>query len=635
VPAKAGWRESRYRLAVLRSVPAVRLAWSLRACHPLLVRDVDPTQPLALAGRRRTSTVSAATREALVGVFALAIGIGAAALVVGSDREPAPTWASAALAPLVGWAYIGSGLLAWRHRPDTWLGPVMVFIGFAWFVTFLADSDDALVFTLGTALQNIYLLGFVYLVLSFPSGRLRGRLEHVLFLVAIVLTIVVELAYLLFVDSTVFCSGCPENALQVVRNNELGEAILQSQRAAGLVFSLFTAALLVDRWRRASPPQRRAVSPLVWTGGAMFGVLALSIANDIVGEPLSPLPTWTRSFVFAAIPVAVLAVMLQRRLARGAVAGLVVELRSGATSVDLREALGRALGDVSLELAYWLPSQDRYVDSDGLPVQLPEGEAGRIATIVERDGEPVAALLHDEALRENPELVDSVCAAAALTLENERLRAELLAKLAELQASRARLVEATDTERRRIERDLHDGTQQRLVSIAMALGLAESKLAADPPAVGPVLREARDALASALEELRDLSQGIRPAILVERGLPAALDDLSRRAALPVLLEATITGRLPEPVESAAYYVASEALTNAAKHSHANDVRLVASTDGSTLVIEVTDDGIGGAGAGSGSGLRGLADRVEAIGGRLTVSSPPGRGTTVRAEIPCA
>jgi signal transduction histidine kinase len=366
----------------------------------------------------------------------------------------------------------------------------------------------------------------------------------------------------------------------------------------------------------------------------MFGALALSIANDIVGEPLSPLPTWTRAFVFAAIPVAVLAVMLQQRLARGAVAGLVVELQSGAATVDLRDALGRALGDSSLELAYWLPGQGRYVDSDGRPVELPEGEAGRVATVVERDGEPIAALVHDVALRENSELIDSVCAAAALTLENERLRAELLAKLAELQASRARLVEATDTERRRIERDLHDGTQQRLVSIAMALGLAESKLAADRPAVGPVLREAREALALALEELRDLSQGIRPAILVERGLPAALDDLSRRAALPVRLEIGMSGRLPEAVEAAAYFVASEALANAAKHSHASGVGLTAEADGSTLVIEVTDDGIGGAAAGRGSGLRGLADRVEAIGGRLTVSSPPGRGTMVRAEIPC-
>ena len=555
--------------------------------------------------------------------------------MAGSDREPSPTWASAGVALLVGWAYLASGLVVWRHRPELLLGPVMVFIGFAWFVTYLADSDDPVLFTLGTALENIYLLGFVYLVLSFPSGRLRGRVERVLLVCAVVLTTVVEFAYLLFADSTVFCSGCPANELQVARHNGLGEAILQGQRVAGLAFSVFTAALLVDRWRRASVPQRRAVSPLLWTGGAMFAALALSIGNDIVGEPLSPLTTWTRSFVFAAIPVAVLAVMLQRRLARGAVAGLVVELQSGATTVNLRDALGRALGDTSLELAYWLPTQRRYVDPDGLPVELPDGESGRVATVVERDGEPVAALVHDVALRENVELVDSVCAAAALTLENERLRAELLAKLAELQASRARLVEATETERRRIERDLHDGTQQRLVSIAMTLGLAESKLAADRPAVGPVLHEARDALASALEELRDLTQGIRPAILVERGLPAALDDLRRRAALPVRLEATVGGRLPEPVESAAYFVASEALANAAKHSHASEVKLAASYDGSTLVIEVADDGIGGAGAGRGSGLRGLADRVEAIGGRLTVSSPPGRGTAIRAEIPCA
>jgi signal transduction histidine kinase len=599
------------------------------------VRDVDAPQPPPLAGvPRERPTGSSNAPDALVAAIALAAGVGAAVLVAGSDREPVPTWASAGLALLVGWAYIGSGLVAWRHRPELLLGPVTVFIGFAWFVTFLADSDDPLLFTFGTALENIYLLGFVYLVLSFPSGRLHGRLERVLFVSAITLTIVVEVAWLLFADSTVFCSDCPENALQIVPNDDLAEGILQGQRVAGLVFSLFTAGLLFNRWRRASAPQRRAVSPLLWTGGAMFGALAISIANDIVGEPLSPLPTWIRSFVFAAIPVAVLAVMLQRRLARGAVAGLVVELRSGATSVDLRDALGRALGDSSLELAYWLPSRGRYVGSDGEPVELPESQAGRVTTVVERDGEPVAALVHDIALRENAELVDSVCAAAALTLENERLRAELLAKLAELRASRARLVEATDTERRRIERDLHDGTQQRLVSIAMTLGLAESKLAADRPAVGPVLREARDALAYALEELRDLTQGIRPAILVERGLPAALDDLSRRASLPVRLEQEIAGRLPEPLEAAAYFVASEALANAAKHSQASEVRLAASFEGSTLVIEVADDGIGGADARRGSGLRGLADRVEAIGGRMRVSSPPGRGTSVRTEIPC-
>ena len=338
--------------------------------------------------------------------------------------------------------------------------------------------------------------------------------------------------------------------------------------------------------------------------------------------------------MFASIPIAVLAALLQRRLARGAVAGLVVELE-GVAAVDLREALARALGDPSLELAYWVPAGARYVDAGGQPVALPEPESERAATVVEREGEPIAALIHDPALAENDELVQSVCAAAALTLENARLQAELRARLAELQASRARLVEATDTERRRIERDLHDGTQQRLVSIAMALGLAESKLAADQAAVQPVLREARDALAVALAELRELTQGIRPAILVERGLAAALDDLSRRAALPVRLEVAVGGRLPEQVESAGYFVASEALANAAKHSHASEVRLVASQEDGVVVLEIADDGIGGAASSGGSGLSGLADRVEALGGRLTVSSPPGRGTTLRAEIPCA
>jgi signal transduction histidine kinase len=574
-------------------------------------------------------------RDLLIAFLALASGVGAALLILGSDRELSPTAVSAVLALVVGWAYIGSGLIARKQRPENRLGGVMVFIGFAWFVTFLADSNNSLVFTVGTVLEDLYLLGFVYLVLSFPSGRLRGKLEVGLFATAVFIAIVIEFAWLLFADSgSQVCSDCPSNALEITRNDTVAGALLQSQRTVGVVLSVLTVVVLVRRWRRASPPERHAGAPVLWAGSAMFAALAFSVANDIFDHPLGPGPAWTRSLVFASIPIAVLAVLLQRRLARGAVAGLVVELGGSATTVDLREALGRALGDPSLELAYWVPATARYVDSSGHPVELPEPETGRAATVVERDGETIAALIHDPALSEDSELVQSVCAAAALTLENARLQAELRARLAELQASRARLVEATESERRRIERDLHDGTQQRLVSIAMSLGLAESKLAVDRPAVEPVLREAREALALALDELRELTQGIRPAILVERGLAAALDDLSRRAGLPVKLSVDVGGRLPEQVESAAYFVASEALTNAAKHSHASEVRLAAYEHEAILVLEVTDDGIGGAVPAGGSGLRGLADRVEALGGRLTVSSPPGRGTTLRVELPC-
>jgi signal transduction histidine kinase len=571
-----------------------------------------------------------------IAFLALAAGVGAALLVLASDRERSPVAASALLALVVGWTFIASGLIARRQRPDNRLGTVMVFVGFAWFATFLSDAGSSLVFTVGKALESVYLIGFVYLVLSFPTGRLRGRIERTLIASAVVLVVVVEVVWLLFADSgSQICSGCPHNAFEITRNDGVANAILQGQRLVGVALSVFTVALLVRRWRGASAPERRVGAPVLWAGSAMFAALAFSVGNDILDHPLGPGPAWTRELVFASIPVAVLVALLQRHLARGAVAGLVVELGGRVAAVDLREALARALGDPSLELAYWVPARERYVDPGGQPVALPEPESQRKATVVEREGEPIAALIHDPALAENQELVQSVCAAAALTLENARLQAELRARLAELQASRARLVAATDAERRRIERDLHDGTQQRLVSIAMALGLAESKLAADRPAVQPVLQEARDALAVALAELRELTQGIRPAILVERGLAAALDDLSRRAALPVQLHVDLAGRLPEQVEGAAYFVASEALANAAKHSHASEVQLAATREKAMLVVEVADDGIGGAAAGVGTGLRGLADRVEAFGGHLTVASPPGRGTRLRAEIPCA
>jgi signal transduction histidine kinase len=571
----------------------------------------------------------------LVALAALAAGVGAALLAAGRVDEPYQT-ADAPLALLVGWTFVASGLVAWRQRPGNRLGPVMIFTGFAWFATFLTDAHAGWPFTLGTAIQSVYLVGFVYLVLSFPTGRLRGRADMALIAGAIALVTVVEWTSLLFSEShAVLCDRCPPNVLLVERNDGLASGLLQLQRITGVALALLTVVLLVRRWRAATAAERRSVAPVLWAGSATVVVLAVSIANDVVGEPLGQLGKWALYCVFASVPIAVLVVLLQRRLARGAVAGLVVELGEGADGTDLRDALARALGDPSLDVAYWFPSGDRYVDRDGQRIELPGPGTGRTATVVERDGQPIAALVHDTALAENAELVRSVCAAAALTLENERLQAALRARLAELQASRARLVEATETERRRIERDLHDGTQQRLVSLAMSLGLAESKLADDPSAAAPLVREARETLALALAELRELSQGIYPSLLTERGLGAALDDLCRRAALPATLDASLPVRLPQQVEAAAYFVTSEALANAAKHSHATEVRIRARLERGVLLVEIADDGIGGAGTGSGTGLRGLADRVEALGGRLTLSSPPGRGTTIRAEIPCA
>jgi signal transduction histidine kinase len=573
----------------------------------------------------------------LTGVASVGVPAGLGAAWLAAHQPPGrPTEPGAVLMLLVGVSLLGCGIASWSARPENRLGKIMVFTGFAWFAAQLVEASPAWMNTIGLAVQSVWIIGLVYLLLSFPSGRLPGRLDRALVGTGAFATVGFELLAMLYGNKRgLHCPGCANNLLQVVHDNHKALAWLGLQHLVGTVLIATVIALLVRRWRQASAAQRRAVAPVLVAGCATLAAITATIVFDLFGDPLGALPADVYFTTAATVPVAVMFVFLQRRLARGMVAGLVVELGGSSPSPDLRDALAHALGDPSLQLAFWFGADERYVDGDGRVVTLPDAGSDRGSTFVKHDGQPIAVLLHDPVLEHNTELVRSVCAAAGLALENERLHAELRARLVELQASRARLVEATDIERRRIERDLHDGTQQRLVSIAMSLGLLETKLPAQATSVRPLVRETRVALTLALAELRELTHGINPPLLVERGLPAALDELCRRAALPTHLELALDRRLPDQIESAAYFVASEALTNAAKHSHGKEVRVAASCEGRHLVLEVTDDGIGGAGTAGGSGLRGLADRVEALGGRFTLSSPPGRGTTLRAEIPCA
>jgi signal transduction histidine kinase len=574
-------------------------------------------------------------RLSLVALAGLVAGGGAAWLAtmstVDQPTEPGPT-----LTLVVGASLVGSGLGAWRAWPENRVGLVMVLTGFAWFAALLANASSPLPYTIGELVQYLWIFGFIYLLLCFPSGRLPGAIDRGLVAFGLVLAVGLELVAMLYGNKTgLRCSVCPNNLLQAFSNNARALTMLDLQRGGAGLLALGTITVLGVRWWRASPPQRRAVTPVLVAGTLTLLALTATIVNDLAGGPWGSYPSEVFHYIVATIPIAVLIVFLQRRLARGQVAGLVVQLGAQSASSNLRTALAQALGDPSLELAFWYPAEARYVRADGRQLELPEDTGDRRSTFVEHDGQPVAVLLHDAALEHNAELVQSVCAAAGLALENERLHAELRAQLVELQASRARLVEATDAERRRIERNLHDGTQQRLVSIAMSLGLLESKLPPDPGEAAPIARETQSELALALEELRELTQGIHPTLLVERGLPVALEALCRRAGLPTHLKVDLVTRQSDQVETGAYYFVSEALSNAAKHSHGSEVRVDVSCDGRTLAVEVTDDGIGGAAVGPGSGLRGLADRVEALGGRFTVSSPPGQGTRLRAEIPCA
>jgi signal transduction histidine kinase len=244
-------------------------------------------------------------------------------------------------------------------------------------------------------------------------------------------------------------------------------------------------------------------------------------------------------------------------------------------------------------------------------------------------------VVHDESLTEERDLLRAVGGAAALTLENERLAAELRARIEELRASRARIVQAGDDERRRVERDLHDGAQQRLVALALNLNLARGSFDRDPDAALELIDDAVKELTETTAELRELARGIHPAILTDRGLDAAVNALAERASLPVEVGAVPAGRLAAPVESTAYFVIAEALTNVARYAQASYAEVDVARDNGTLVVEVRDDGIGGADPDRGSGLRGLGDRVAAVDGQLLVTSEPGAGTVVHAEIPCA
>jgi signal transduction histidine kinase len=297
----------------------------------------------------------------------------------------------------------------------------------------------------------------------------------------------------------------------------------------------------------------------------------------------------------------------------------------------VRELLAESLGDRSVSIAYWLPDREMFVDEVGHPVAMPEPGSGRAWTAVERDGRPVAAIVHDAALDTSRELVTAAAAASSMALDNERLKADLRARLEELRESRLRIVAATDAARRRIERDLHDGAQQQLVALALELRLLKARI--DDPEAGPLIDQLSERLASALAELRELARGIHPSILTDRGLGPAIASLADRAAVPVDFDVAVEQRLPAPIEAAAYFLVAEALTNVAKYAHASSVTVDVRPEDGELVVLVADDGVGGVDLAAGSGLRGLVDRLAAVDGTLTIESPPGVGTRLLARIP--
>jgi signal transduction histidine kinase len=532
---------------------------------------------------------------------------------------------------VLSWSFIGAGLVA-RARSHGRFGSLMCAVGLALYLTALGDANASIPFTVGMIVAGIWIGILVHALVAFPTGRLGSRTAVATVVAAYAIVTIGQLAVLLFYDLAADCPECPDNAVLITVDDTASSVMDAAVSTVGALIGLAVVVELARRWRSASGPLRRALAPVVATGGAAIATIALLYASYVVAPGLSDLLSWLALALLGAFPIAFLAGLLRMRLDRAAVGQLVVELGDTPPEGRLRDALSRALHDPQLSVAYWRPETHDFVDGSGRAVALPQDGEQKAASVIERSGEPVAALIHDASLAQDPELVEAVAAAAGLALENERLEAALRARLEDLRASRARIVEAQATERRRLERNLHDGAQQRLVAVALELGLVEARLEANP--ARDILTQARSELGLAIDELREIARGIHPALLTDRGLGAALEALAARTPLPVTVELDLgDGRLPDAVEEAGYYVAAEALTNVVKYARASEAIIRVTRGPSFAVIEVADDGAGGADPARGSGLRGLADRVEALDGRLDVLSPRGGGTRVRATLP--
>jgi signal transduction histidine kinase len=538
---------------------------------------------------------------------------------------------------VIGGGFIGVGLFAWSRRPDNRVGELMVVTGFAWWLSTFSLVEPALLFTIGLLLGNLYVAPAIHLLLAFPSGRLGSRFDRRLVTAAYAAVTVGALPFVLTLDPAAagHCVGCPANLFLIESNPTFAETWLDLLSATGIVILLATLGRLVGRWRHATPPMRRIITPLVASGAALMAMLTVLLAASIVGLKVSSTLYYLTLIPFGLVPYIFLASLAQARMLRGGAVGeLVARIGGTVGSGELRAALARALNDPSLELVYWLPDSDCHIDPEGGKVELAQLAEGRATSPVTLDGERVAVLIHDPLLLDEPELIEAVGAAAALALGNERLDAELRLKVGQLRESRARLLSIELAERGRLERDLHDGAQQRLVSLALDLRLAQAAVREDPERAERLLAGAGEELEHALEELRELARGIHPAVLTDRGLDPAVETLANRAPMPVEVIERLGERLPKPIELAAYFVVSEALTNVVKYAHASRAQIRVGRENGRVVVEIADDGVGGADPSRGSGLRGLEDRVLALGGRLDVSSPAGAGTTVIASIPC-
>lgn len=579
------------------------------AARPPIIQSLD--QSVALVG----ATV----------VLVTAIEIG---LATAGGSGPPWVWLPVPIAALV---FLATGMIAWWRRPSNRTGAIIVCGSALLLLSALGTTGVPWLTAVAVVLATAILPLLVHLLLAFPSGRLRGRLVRWTVLAGYGVSLVLQIPLYLFDPA-----ASPGGMLAVADTSWAQSAGDWIQNTCGMAVMVAAAIILAGRYRRAGMRERRVIGPLYLYGIA--AVLAVPLI-PIVLMPLTgmsiELSALLQVCLITAVPVTVGCAMLFGGFARTSeVQELGVWLATaGDERVSLRDALARTLGDPSVRLAFWAPEVGHYVDQDGRAVPLPDPAQGRAAVDVTLGGRRIAAIGYDAGLIDDPNLVVSAGRVVALALDRERLNAELRASRRELQLSRVRIVEAGDRERQRIAQNLHDGLQVELV----LLGVQAQGVADIPGATADVAEEAtrlRVRIDQAAGNLRQLVHAVMPPPLVERGLVSAVEDLLDRMSVPTKLDSAAIGVLPAQVQSTAYFIVAEGLANAVKHSAASKVVVRLEQHGSRLMIEVSDDGVGGASIGGGRGLGGLADRVDTLGGRLTIDSPAGQGTRLAAELSC-
>jgi PAS domain S-box-containing protein len=669
----------------------------------------------------------------------------AVALTATSDHEQHPEQAIA-LVLFVSSSFILAGLIGWTRRPQNRTGMLMVAVGFGVLIGVLGEANHPIPYTLGALFGSLFIAAFVHLLLAYPSGRLLSRRARVLVGAGYTIAFLAPLAESMFAArETCKPHACPDNLVLVSHDHAAHVVATTVWTATSVLLFAAVVMLLLGRWRETTPGLRRILRSVYLFGG-------LSIVLLAIGFVVTPFSGVGAIFVsvaliatFTTVPFIFLAGLLGTAIARGAGVGAIFSsVPERASPGEVQEGLRSALRDETAVVAYWYEEDEHYVDVEGNRLDLPEDTRRRVVTRLDYGDQPVAAIVHDAALLQEPELLEGVANAARIALERDKLLVEVRARAQryrallqampdlmfrisrdgryisynapnehdlvngevvgkllwdrlptdladrvlasgraalsgdpdvieyhldfedgsrrhyegrfaasgddeflmivreiterkqqqeELEASRQRIVAAGDAARRKLERNLHDGAQQRLVSLSLSLRLAQNQVAKSPVRAEELLEASREELMQALEELRELARGIHPAVLTDRGLEAALEALAGRAALPVEIDCIPDVELPPPVEAAAYYVVSEALANITKYAGASAVKVsIGQVDGYALV-EVVDDGVGGADPTRGSGLSGLSDRVASLNGKLVIDSPPGAGTRIRAEIP--